>query len=284
MTYYLQHSEWMSLLSAPEGMNLDMLNNLSNRLDALLKPMLSAHSKDNIVIDLGAGTGVLGLFALSQGATFVYFVERDPQMFHILSNVLPNKLPPGKFKLINKDIEDLTIDDFDCGTPDVVVSEFYGPQLFDEGYVNYTKHLRSFLPDCYFIPETFEVEFYLGDIDYSQPIWPEDSELIDHFKFMYKEKGFVRHMELANGEYMGSILFDANKQTFDNAVEFVYDKNVEQLLVGKAIIKHKELTQYYTTLGWLMTADDCDRKFRIYYDIPSYFNPRKIDITNAEQK
>lgn len=284
MTYYLQHSEWMSLLSAPEGMNLDMLNNLSNRLDTLLKPMLSAHSKDNIVIDLGAGTGVLGLFALSQGATFVYFVERDPQMFHILSNVLPNKLPPGKFKLINKDIEDLTIDDFDCGTPDVVVSEFYGPQLFDEGYVNYTKHLRSFLPDCYFIPETFEVEFYLGDIDYSQPIWPEDSELIDHFKFMYKEKGFVRHMELANGEYMGSILFDANKQTFDNAVEFVYDKNVEQLLVGKAIIKHKELTQYYTTLGWLMTADDCDRKFRIYYDIPSYFNPRKIDITNAEQK
>lgn len=284
MTYYLQHSEWMSLLSAPEGMNLDMLNNLSNRLDALLKPMLSAHSKDNIVIDLGAGTGVLGLFALSQGATFVYFVERDPQMFHILSNVLPNKLPADKFKLINKDIEDLTIDDFDCGTPDVVVSEFYGPQLFDEGYVNYTKHLRSFLPDCYFIPETFEVEFYLGDIDYSQPIWPEDSELIDHFKFMYKEKGFVRHMELANGEYMGSILFDANKQTFDNAVEFVYDKNVEQLLVGKAIIKHKELTQYYTTLGWLMTADDCDRKFRIYYDIPSYFNPRKIDITNAEQK
>lgn len=284
MTYYLQHSEWMSLLSAPEGMNLDMLNNLSNRLDTLLKPMLSAHSKDNIVIDLGAGTGVLGLFALSQGATFVYFVERDPQMFHILSNVLPNKLPADKFKLINKDIEDLTIDDFDCGTPNVVVSEFYGPQLFDEGYVNYTKHLRSFLPDCYFIPETFEVEFYLGDIDYSQPIWPEDSELIDHFKFMYKEKGFVRHMELANGEYMGSILFDANKQTFDNAVEFVYDKNVEQLLVGKAIIKHKELTQYYTTLGWLMTADDCDRKFRIYYDIPSYFNPRKIDITNAEQK
>jgi Conserved hypothetical protein 95 len=271
----------MNSVHVPEGMNLDMLNNLSNRLETLLKPALARHSNDKVVIDLGAGTGVLGLFALESGAKFVYFVERDPQMFHILTNVLSKKLLADKFKLINKDIEELSIDDFDCGTPDVVVSEFYGPRLFDEGYVNYTKHLRSFLPDCYFIPETFEVEFYLVDIDYSQPIWPEDGELVDHFKFMYKEKGFARHMEFEGGEYVGSILFDANKQTFDNAVEFVYDKDTEKLLVGRAIVKHEELAQYYTVLGWLMTADDYDRKFRIYYDIPSYFNPRKIDITDV---
>ena len=281
MTYYLEHSDWMNSVHVPEGMNLDMLNNLPNRLEQLLKPALQKHSKDNIVIDLGAGTGVLGLFALEFGAKFVYFVERDPQMFHILTNVLSKKLPADKFKLINKDIEELSIDDFDCGTPDVVVSEFYGPRLFDEGYVNYTKHLRSFLPDCYFIPETFEVEFYLVDIDYSQPIWPEDSALVDHFKFMYREKGFARHMEFEGGEHVGSILFDANKQTFDNAVEFVYDKDTEKLLVGRAIVKHAELVQRYTVLGWLMTADDCSRKFRIYYDIPSYFNPRKIDITDV---
>ena len=281
MTYYLEHSDWMNSVHVPEGMNLDMLNNLPNRLEQLLKPALQKHSKDNIIIDLGAGTGVLGLFALEFGAKFVYFVERDPQMFHILTNVLSKKLPADKFKLINKDIEELSIEDFDCGTPDVVVSEFYGPRLFDEGYVNYTKHLRSFLPDCYFIPETFEVEFYLVDIDYSQPIWPEDSALIDHFKFMYKEKGFARHMEFSDGAYMGSVLFNANKQTFDNAVEFVYDKDTEKLLVGRAIVKHVDLVQHYTVLGWLMTADDCDRKFRIYYDIPSYFNPRKIDITDA---
>lgn len=282
MTYYLEHSEWMSSIHVPEGMNLDMLNGLPDRLERLLKPALKRNSQDKIIIDLGAGTGVLGLYALANGAKFVYFVERDPQMFHILSNVLHKKLPADKFKLINKDIEDLTIDDFDCGTPDVVVSEFYGPRLFDEGYVNYTKHLRSFIPDCYFIPETFEVEFYLGDIDYTQPIWPEDVDLVEHFKFMYTEKGFARHMEFSGGHYVGSVLFDANKQTFDNGIDFVYDRDDEQLLVGRAIVKHEELDQYYTTLGWLMTANDYNKKFRIYYDIPSYFNPRKIDITDVE--
>lgn len=283
MAYYLEHSEWINSAHIPEGMNLDMLNGCLDRLERLLKPALKRNSQDKVVIDLGAGTGVLGLYALANGAKFVYFVERDPQMFHILSNILSTKLPTDKFKLINNDIEKLSIEDFDCETPDVVVSEFYGPRLFDEGYVNYTKHLRSLLPDCYFIPETFEIEFYLQDIDYSQPIWPDNSELVDHFKFMYKEKGFAKDIKFVGNEYpMGSILFDANKQTFDNTIEFVYDKNIEKLLIGRAIIKHEELEQYYTTLGWLMTADDYDRKFRIHYDIINYFNPRKIDITDVE--
>jgi predicted RNA methylase len=47
----------------------------------LLKPALEQVAANNIVVDLGCGTGVLGLHALSKGSTFVYFVERDPQMF-----------------------------------------------------------------------------------------------------------------------------------------------------------------------------------------------------------
>lgn len=277
MTYYLQHSEWLSSISMPEGMNLEMLNT-PDRIERILKPVLKETANNKIVVDLGAGTGILGLYASEVGATFVYFVERDPQMFHILSNVMPKKLPADKFKLINKDIEELSIDDFDCGTPDIVVSEFYGPRLFDEGYVNYTKHIKSFLPDCYFIPETFEVEFYLSDIDYNQPIWPHNALLTDHFKFMYKEKGFSKYIDFNEEQYVGSIKFSANEQLFSNSIEFTYDKTDERLLVGKALIKHQDLTQTFTTMGWLMTEEDFAKTFKVFFDTDNYFNPRKIEL------
>ena len=277
MTYYLKESEWYQSVNVPEGMNLDMLS-VPGRLDNLLKPALDQVAENNIIVDLGCGTGVLGLHALSKGASFVYFIERDPQMFHILTNVLPNKINGSNYKLINKDIESLCIDDFDCGIPGVIVSEFYGPRLFDEGYVNYTKHLRSFLPECQFIPETFKVDFYLNDIDYTQPIWPAEVELIDHFKFMYREKGFAKHMKVNCNNYLGTINFNANTQQFDNNLEFNYKIDSDQLLIGNAIIEHKEFIQHYTVIGWVMYSTDVNKTFRVYYDVEQYFNPRKVEI------
>ena len=278
MTYYLNESEWMNSRYVPEGMNLDMLNNLDSRLNALLIPAIRNSVYDKIVIDLGCGTGILGLNAINCGAKFVYLVERDPHMFHILENVISKKLSASQYKLINKDIEDLTVEDFDMGIPDITVSEFYGPRLFDEGYVNYTKHIRSLFPKCYFIPETFKVDFYLNNIDYKQPIWPTEHDLIDHFKFMYKEKGFAKYIHTTQNLCVGSIEFNANTQMFDNNMEFTYNGKKELLLIGVAYIKHDELHQDYTRFGWLVDESDTGKKFRVYYDIDNYFNPRKIEV------
>jgi predicted RNA methylase len=278
MTYYLNESEWMNSTSIPEGMNLDMLNTVSNRLEQLLKPALHKQCKDSIVIDLGAGTGVLGLFALECGAKFVYFVERDPQMFHILENVISKKLLSSQYKLITKDIEDLTVEDFDMGTPNITVSEFYGPRLFDEGYVNYTKHMSSMFPKIQFIPETFRVDFYLNNINYKQSIWPTDSNLIDHFKFMYKEKGFAKYIRTIQNLCVGSIEFNANTQTFNNNMEFTFNGTKELLLIGVASIKHNTLHQSHTTFGWLLDESDTGKTFRIYFDTDNHFNPRKIEV------
>ena len=278
MTYYLNESEWMNSRYVPEGMNLDMLNNLDSRLNALLIPAIRNSVYDKIVIDLGCGTGILGFNAINCGAKFVYFVERDPHMFHILENVISKKLSASQYKLINKDIEDLTVEDFDMGIPDITVSEFYGPRLFDEGYVNYTKHIRSLFPKCYFIPETFKVDFYLNNIDYKQPIWPIENDLIDHFKFMSKEQGFAKYIYTTRNLCVGSIEFNANTQMFDNNMEFTYNGKKELLLIGVAYIKHNKLHQDYTRFGWLLDESDTGKKFRVYYDIDNYFNPRKIEV------
>lgn len=282
MTYYLRQSEWFNTDYIPEGMNLDMINQ-SDRLSVLLKPAIDLIEPNKIFIDLGCGTGILGLYALSKGAKFVYFVERDIQMFHILSNILPNKIDSSKFKLINSDIENLKLTDFDYGIPDVVVSEFYGPRLFDEGYVNYSKHIRTLFPKCFFIPETFSGKYYISDVDFTQPIWPKDQEVLDHYKFMYKHKGFAKAIDFPPNElFVGEIKFNANTQEFISSLEFDFKYDSEKLFYGSMDIEHKNLFQHYTSMGWYMDSSTDVKTYKFYFDAENYFNPILIENTNAK--
>lgn len=275
MTYYLSKSDWYNSLDIPEGMNLDMLN-MPGRLDLLLKPAIDRINKNRVFVDLGCGTGVLGLYALSQGAKFVYFVEQNDQMVHILKNILHKKIDSHKYKIIHCDIENLSIKDFDQFEPEIFVSEFYGPRLFDEGYVNYTKYLRTLFPTCFFIPGTFSGFFYLGDVDYDQPIWPNDNDLVDHFKFMYREKGFAKYIEKPREiKKIGKIYFDANKQEFDNCIKFTYKLKKDTILLGVMNIEHEDLTHEYTHIGWFLDKEDYKKDFKIYFDVSNYFNPVK---------
>lgn len=273
MSYYLQHTEVSD--DTPEGMELSMFGMGSNRLGLLLKPALKEKANKSIIMDMGCGTGILGMYALDHGADFVYFVEQNDHMVHILENVLPKKLNPDKYKIIHKDIENLATEDFEFGAPDVVISELYGPRLFDEGYVAYARHIRSMFPNCYFIPEKFEVEFFIGEVDYSQPIWPDEESVLDHFKFMYAGKGFSRWIESKRESTLGYIRFNANTLEFDNLIEFTYDINDERLLMADAVIRHDNYEQSYTTFGWFMSTDDYRKKIQIYFDEKGYFNPRK---------
>ena len=282
MTYYLEHSEWMSSAHRPEGMNIGMVNQES-RIN-LLTLALQQEATDKIVIDMGAGTGILGMYALDFGAKFVYFVEADPQMYHILLNVLPKKLKDGSYKIIHKDIETLTVCDFDCGDPELVVSEFYGPRLFDEGYVNYTKHVKTLFSDIRFIPEIFKVDFYLSDINLRDPMWPRNKRLLEHYMFMYKEKGFTAGSVVSstNDDLVGTIHFNANVQTFDNEVIINHSVDKVQILTGKAIVEHGQSKLVFTTFGWVFGREDNGKTYKVYFDEDNYFNPKKVDITNDE--
>lgn len=276
--YYLKQSEWLNSVIIPEGMNVDMLN-MDGRLDLILKPGLDIEARGKTVVDLGCGTGILGAYALSIGAEFVYFVEQDDQMVHILKNILPKRLDQSKFQIVHRDIENLTLRDFDKLEPQVAIGEFYGPRLFDEGYVNYTRHMKKLFPDCRFIPEKFTGNFYWVDIDYSQPIWPKDQDLIDHFKFMYKEKGFARYIPLnESNEYQGKIEYDANTGVFDNYLTFEYQHNSDKILLGVMSAQYHNYQHHYTNIGWVFTKDEYGKEFKVFFEETNYFNPIKVTL------
>lgn len=283
MTYHLDKSEWMNGKRIPEGMQIAMVNN-AGRLESLLNPAIASEGQNQIFIDLGCGTGILGLYALSKGASFVYFVEQDQQMCHILENVLPKQIDKNKFKIITKDVEALIIDDFDQGTPTVTVSELFGPRLFDEGYVALTRHVKSLFPKMRFIPEEFIINFSIEDIDYNHlHIWPKNHDLLPHYKFMYAEKGFAVRPSLYGiyetknlANKIGRIYFNANTLEFKNNIEFTNLNVFEKLIIGMASIRHHNFQQPWTTMGWYLPRTDYNKTFHIYFDETNYFNPVKV--------
>jgi len=298
MTYYLKKSDWLdprkilkkTLLSKsdmPEGMSLGMLN-MSNRLE-LQYDVLDRFASGKVIADLGCGTGLLGLRALEAGAEFVYFVEVDEQMHHIISNVLPNKCDPNKIKIMHKDIENLTDEDFDHSV-DIAVSEFYGPRLFDEGYVSYVNHLKSLkaFEQTRFFPNKFGIDFYFYEnIDFNDSrIWPPQPELIDHFKFMYKEKPFsagnmspLTAKGIKDKEPDFSITFDTRTLIFNNTFEFTYNRNTECLLLGRTYhCTGSAVKRTYNYMGWYLGADDHNKTFRIIIDRSNDYNPLKLQL------
>jgi len=65
---------------------------------------INGHILDKTIVDVGAGTGILGIGALLLGARFVYFVEKDRDAIDILErNLHKFEIPKEKYAVINAD-------------------------------------------------------------------------------------------------------------------------------------------------------------------------------------
>jgi 16S rRNA G966 N2-methylase RsmD len=200
-----------------------MLEN-SHRLDVIIKPSLIEQCKDKVVIDLGCGTGILGVTALDHGAKFVYFIEQSQRMVEILKKTLHKIIDPSKFKIINKFAQDITVKDFNSGVPELCVSELYGNQLFDEGFYHCTKPLKTMFKDLIFIPDVFQLNIYKAKVDYNEWPWPKvDKRLLGHFQELYSVNGWNqfnlgkdKHVSLTGAEKIGEIVYSANTGVFKN--------------------------------------------------------------------
>jgi predicted RNA methylase len=69
---------------------------------------MQGNIENKIVVDLGCGTGILGLGAILLGARFVYFIDIDKEALEILAqNIADLEIPVRKYKLLNKNVEEI---------------------------------------------------------------------------------------------------------------------------------------------------------------------------------
>ncbi|EFA86727.1 putative protein arginine methyltransferase [Heterostelium album PN500] len=87
--------------------------------------------KDKIVMDVGAGTGILSMFAAKCGAAKVYAIEASQMAPFTKSLVKANHLD-HIITVVHKRVEDIDESDIPQGKVDVIISEWMGFYLLHE--------------------------------------------------------------------------------------------------------------------------------------------------------
>lgn len=121
--------------------HLEMLTD-RKRLE-FYKELIEHKVKDKIVLDIGAGSGILSYLALKFGAKKVYSVEFNPYMQVVYSKLLAPALAEGRAELLDMDANDLTLEFFGANKPEVVIHEIYGANGLSEDVIAVFKALKS---------------------------------------------------------------------------------------------------------------------------------------------
>uniref|UniRef100_A0A5K3FA21 type I protein arginine methyltransferase n=1 Tax=Mesocestoides corti TaxID=53468 RepID=A0A5K3FA21_MESCO len=134
----VQYFQFYSYLSQQQNMMQDYI-----RTSTYQRAILSNASVDfagKVVLDVGAGSGILSFFAVQAGAKRVYAVEASNMAEHCQVLVKSNKLA-GRIVVVSGKIEDITLPE----PVDVIISEPMGYMLYNERMLETYVHARKFL-------------------------------------------------------------------------------------------------------------------------------------------
>ena len=86
-----------------EGYDIEGTRPTMDRVKESLFAMIQDNIKDSIVLDLFAGSGGLGIEAISNGANMCYFIDHNKEVIKILNNNINNLNIKDKSKVILSD-------------------------------------------------------------------------------------------------------------------------------------------------------------------------------------
>ncbi|XP_035699876.1 histone-arginine methyltransferase CARM1-like isoform X1 [Branchiostoma floridae] len=132
-----QYFQFYSYLSQQQNMLQDYVRTATYQR-AMLQNMEDFRGK--VVMDVGAGSGILSFFAVQAGAAKVYAVEASSMAEHAENLIRANGLS-GKVQMIRGKVEEVTVPE----QVDVIISESMGYMLLNERMLESFLHAKKWL-------------------------------------------------------------------------------------------------------------------------------------------
>ena len=128
------------------------------RMSSYQRAIQNQVDEDSVVMDLGAGTGILSFFAARAGASKVYAVEKRPDIISISRQLAAENGLDEKVSYIENASQSIDPNDLDP-RPTVMVSEIIGNAVLDEHIIEFTLDARDRLlaPGATLIPYAIDL-------------------------------------------------------------------------------------------------------------------------------
>lgn len=131
-----------------------------HRMDAYQRAIRQVVKADDVVVDLGAGTGILGFLALKAGAKKVYAIEKS-ESIELAKAIAHQNGVSHQVEFINENSKDVTLPEL----ADIIISETLGSFGVDENTLEFTCDARDRLlkPGGVLLPHA--IKLYLTPVE-----------------------------------------------------------------------------------------------------------------------
>lgn len=210
---------------------------------------ISENVKDKIVIDLGAGSGILCYLAVKYGAKKVYALERRGRLIHRMKKILGDTV-----EYIHADLLETELPECDIYLHEWLTSELWNEKRFLKNFykegdkeleVGHILDLVEYAKKNNFVDKLYPNTVELSSIDGESITEWADIELQSHGQY---SKKFLQ-------DYYGDL---TNNSIYKNKI---YEKKV----IWKGHIKDLEYMKHENYLGWILSFDD---KYEVSNHLP----------------
>eukprot|EP00299_Pterocystis_sp_00344_P008844 c3519_g1_i1.p1 GENE.c3519_g1_i1~~c3519_g1_i1.p1 ORF type:complete len:366 (+),score=71.21 c3519_g1_i1:26-1099(+) len=141
-----------SLVTAVNDFHFAMMNDVPR--NEFYRAALQSVVPGKIVLEIGAGSGLLSMIAAQAGAAHVYAVEASSDMVHIAKQIIEANGLSKRITVVNMLSSDVTLQHIGGRRAEVLVSEILGTMLLGEGSLDYVSDARHrlLIPDAVIIP------------------------------------------------------------------------------------------------------------------------------------
>lgn len=158
--------------------------------------------QDAVVLDIGAGTGLLSVMAAMAGARKVYAFERDPTNFLALSQLIVDSKLTDKIEIIFEDILEVDRESWSHESIDVIITETFANDCFLENFGFLCDHVEKHFNlsnQCRWIPEKINLDVAMVDVpmrmefDPGVPVPQLYREKIGHVIQIYRDSLYQKN-------------------------------------------------------------------------------------------